>query len=148
MKRIIILLALAVVCCTACRYKEGPGISFVAPEYRITGNWNLERVFLNGTQITESNYLANTPSTYYIFEMDGIVDVLYWYENAMQSAVYGNWHFQNNCKQLVMDFKLRTQRYYYVADIKKLSKRELFYEYDDDYGNHWRLELACISRTN
>ena len=47
-----------------------------------------------------------------------------------------------------MDFKLKTQRYYYVADIKKLSKKELFYEYDDDYGNHWRLELACISRVN
>ena len=148
MKKIIILLALATVCCTACRYKEGPGISFVAPEYRMMGNWNLEKVFLNGEQITETEYLANVPRTYYIFELDGIVDVLYWYNNAMQSAVHGVWKFQNNCKELVMDFQLKTQKYYYVATIKKLSKKELIYEYDDDYGNHWRLEMICISRVN
>ena len=148
MKRIIILLALTVVCCTACRYKEGPGISFVAPEYRMMGTWNLEKVFLNGEQITETEYLANVPNTYYIFDLDGIVDVVFFYNNAMQSAVYGKWNFQNNCKELVMDFQLKTQKYYYVATIKKLSKKELIYEYDDIHGSHWRLELVCLSRVN
>ena len=148
MKRIIILLALAVVCCTACRYEEGPGISFVAPEYRMMGNWNLEKVFLNGEQITETEYLANVPNTYYIFDLDGIVDVIYLYNNAMQRAVYGRWHFQNNCKELVMDFQLKTQKYYYEATIKKLTKKELIYEYDDIHGDHWRLEMVCLSRVN
>jgi len=148
MKRIIILLAVAVVCCTACRYKEGPGISFVAPEYRMMGTWNLEKVFLNGEQITETEYLANIPNTQYMFDIDGMVDLMYWYNNSVSYAVYGRWKFQNNCKELVMDFQLKTQKYYYVATIKKLTKKELFYEYDDDYGNHWRLELACLSRVN
>lgn len=148
MKKTIIFLALAAVLCASCRYKEGPGISFVSPEYRITGNWNLEKVYLNGSQITQTEYLANVPNTYYMFEMDGIVDIMYWYGNAMESAIYGSWHFENKCRDLVMDFKLKNQRYYYVAEIRKLTKKELFYEYDDDYGNHWRLELACISRTN
>lgn len=148
MKRIIVLLALAMVFCTACRYKEGPGISFVAPEYRMMGTWDLEKVFLNGTQITETEYLANVPSTYYIFEIDGILDVKYLYNNAMQSAIHGEWKFKNNCKELVMDFQLKTQKYYYVATIMKLTKKELIYEYDDVRGGHWRLELICISRVN
>jgi hypothetical protein len=148
MKRIIILLAVAVVCCTACRYKEGPGISFVAPEYRMMGNWNLEKVFLNGEQITETPYLANVPNTYYIFDLDGVVDVRCYYNNAVQSAVYGRWGFKDNCKILVMDFQLKTQKYYYEASIKKLTKKELIYEYDDIHGDHWRLELICLSRVN
>ncbi len=148
MKRIIILLAVTVVCCTACRYEEGPGISFVAPEYRITGNWNLEKVFLNGTQITETSYLANNPNTYYLFNYDGPLDVVFYQNNAIQRASYGWWKFQDNCKELIMDFQLKTQKYYYVARIKKLSKSDLIYEYDDAYGNHWRLELVCVSRSN
>ena len=148
MKKTVFFLALTAVLCAGCRYKEGPGISFVAPEYRMMGNWNLERVFLNGEQITETEYLANVPNTYYRFDLDGIVDVMYFYNNAMQSAVYGRWKFQNNCKELVMDIQLKTQKYYYVATIKKLTKKELFYEYDDTFGNHWRLELACLSRVN
>ena len=148
MKRTFVLLALVAVILTGCRYKEGPGISFVAPEYRMMGTWNLEKVFLNGTQITETEDLANVPNTYYTFDLDGIVDVIYFSNNTMNSAVYGRWHFQNNCKELVMDFQLKTQRYYYEAVIKKLTKRELFYEYDDLHGDHWRLEMACISRVN
>lgn len=148
MKKAIFFLALTAVLCAGCRYKEGPGISFVAPEYRMMGTWNLERVFLNGEQITETEYLANVPHTYYIFDLDGILDVNYVYNGTMSSAVHGLWHFQNNCKELVMDFQLKTQKYYYVATIKKLSKKELFYEYDDTHGNHWRLEMACISRVN
>lgn len=148
MKRTIIFLALVAVLCAGCRYKEGPGISFVAPEYRMMGNWNLEKVFLNGEQITETTFLANKPNTYYLFELDGILDVVYVYNNAIQRAVYARWGFQNDCKELVMDFQLKTQKYYYVATIKKLTKRELFYEYDDERGNHWRLEMACLSRNN
>ena len=148
MKRLVVFFALATVLCAGCRYKEGPGISFVSPEYRIMGNWNLEKVFLNGAQITETPYLANVPGTYYMFDLDGIVDVMYWYNNAVNYAVYGRWNFKNNCKDLEMDFQLKTQKYYYVASIKKLTKKELIYEYDDDYGNHWRMELVCISRVN
>ena len=148
MKRIIIMLAVAMVCCTACRYEEGPGISFISPEYRIMGNWNLEKVFLNGSQISETNYLANNPNTYYLFEYDGVFDLLVYSNNAIHRAAYGSWRFQNNCKELIMDFQVKTQKYYYVARIKKLSKKELIYEYDDAYGDHWRLELACISRVN
>ena len=47
MKKTIFFLALAAVLCSSCRYKEGPGISFVSPEYRIAGNWNLEKVYLD-----------------------------------------------------------------------------------------------------
>ena len=148
MKKIIILLTVVVVCCTACRYEEGPGISFVSPDYRIMGNWNLEKVFLNGQQISETTFLANVPNTYYMFDLDGILDVVCYYNGAIQYASYGTWRFQDNCKELVMDFQLNTQKYYYVARIKKLTKKELFYEYNDDYGNHWRLELACVSRVN
>ena len=147
MKKIIILLAVAVVCCTACRYEEGPGISFVAPEYRIVGNWIVEKVFLNGDQISEPESIANKPGNYYLFYDDGIMQVNTLNEGTIRYSYYGYWRFQNNSKEVVIDFNLMNQKYYYVATIKKLTKKEMFYEYDDTRGNHWRLELTCISRT-
>lgn len=148
MKKIVMFLMLAALFCTACRYEEGPGISFVAPEERIIANWMVDRVYKNGELVTESDRIANRPGNLYKIYYQRILDVYTFYNDEIRNSNYGDWGFEDNYKKLVMNFKIVNQRYYYVARIKRLTQHELYYEYDDEYGNHWRMELICNSRRN
>lgn len=148
MKKVISILLLTVVCCTSCRYNEGPGISFISPEYRIVANWTLDKVYLNNEAVEEPDCVANRPSNYYQFYSDGVMEVLTFYNNTIRRSNSGFWSFQDNCKSIAVDFSLINKRYSYVARIKYLSKQQLIYEYDDENGDHWRLEFNCYSRTN
>lgn len=148
MKKFVFLLVLSSLFLSSCRYEEEPGISFLEPEYRIVGDWVLDHVYLNGVLVTESDFLANRPGNYYLIYYDGVLQVNTFYNNTIRYSNYGYWHFENNAKNLVLEFNLINHKYYYVARIKRLTKYELFYEYDDEYGNHWRLEMACINRRN
>ncbi|MCQ2272496.1 MAG: hypothetical protein MJZ72_06905 [Bacteroidales bacterium] len=148
MKKIITLLLLTVVCCTSCRYEEGPGISFTAPEYRIIANWTLDKVYMNNNRIEETSTIANRPTNYYQFYNDGVMEVLTFYNNTIRYSNYGFWSFQDNCKSLAIDFNLINKKYTYIARLKYLSKQQMIYEYDDESGNHWRLEFSCYSRVN
>lgn len=148
MKKFLSLIILMALLCSGCRYPEGPGISFIDPEYRIIGNWVLEEVSVNDEPVENSDFLANRPGNYYIISSDYVMSVSLFYNNVIRYSYYGSWHFQNNCKELIMDFSLINQKYYYVATLKKLTKKEMIYEYDDAVGNHWRLHFYCISRVN
>ena len=50
--------------------------------------------------------------------------------------------FQKKFKILEMEFTLLGYHYYYQAEIKRLTKNYLIYEYDDPEGNHWRIEMG------
>lgn len=142
------VLIIAACLCGACRYPEGPGISFINPEYRIIGNWNLEKVWLNGEEISTTDEVANRPTNYYIFSSDYMLTINTYYNNAIRYSNYGSWQFKNNYKDVAIEFSLLNKKTYYVASIKKLTKKEMIYEYDDEKGNHWRLYLVCLSRVN
>lgn len=146
--RFFLVLILASCLCGACRYPEGPGISFIDPEYRIIGNWNLEKVWLNGEEITTTDVIPNRVNNYYMFSSDYILTIYTYYNNAIHYSNYGNWGFKNNCKILAVEYSMMNRKYYYEASVKKLTKKEMIYEYDDEKGNHWRLYLVCLSRTN
>ncbi|MEG1556710.1 MAG: hypothetical protein RR356_08315 [Bacteroidales bacterium] len=146
MKKIITLLIFVLFLTGACRYEEGPGISLHSPSYRIIGTWQLIHVYLNGEEITKTEYTANVPGNYYYFYSDAILSVATFYNGMTNYSYYGKWKFQNKDKELIIDLSLISKKYYYVATIKKLSRTELCYEYDDAAGNHWRLEMN--SRSN
>ena len=44
------------------------------------------------------------------------------------------------------DYTFFGKHYHFSADVKRLSRREFFFEFDDEDGDHWRLEL--FSRSN
>lgn len=141
MKKTTIIFALAAIILSGCRYKEGPFISFTAPEKRIVSTWSLQNVYKNGEKITTSEYAALNPGCAYAFHAYGPL-VVYAYANGeLRESYTGTWQFTNNKKDVHVKFFLIDLQYEYTASIKKLSKTEFIYEYDDSHGDHWRLQM-------
>ena len=49
-------------------------------------------------------------------------------------------------KTVEMQYTLMGNNYKFLADVDKLTRKEFFIEFDDQHGDHWRLEL--FSRSN
>ena len=132
--------ALAVTSC----YDEGG--SRTNYDYRIIRTWQLTHTYLNGTEIDSTNtttYYANTPGTYYYFYADYVLGVMAYHNGMVRQSTAGFWYFpENDPDHLVLEFSLLGKNYKYTATVKKLTHKELFFEYDDQNGNHWRLELS------
>lgn len=148
-KKIVVylLLAMMAVCAVGCRYDEGPWLSFRQPEDRIVGYWKLADVYKNGNDIDSTGILPFNPGSYYAFFTERMLSVsalsadsTIWYE-----SVNGAWEFSNKEKDVEILFILKNKKYRYVAEIKKLTRNELIYEFNDDHGDHWRFEFDSRS---
>ena len=146
MKKIFPVLILAALFLNACRYEE-PVFSLHSPEYRLIGYWSLQTIYKNDVIIDSVELHANAVGNYYAFFYDGPFAVTAYIDGVLTESVKGSWSFQNNYKQLNLDFVLKNHHYVYTADIIKLSMRELKYEYEDEDGNIWRLEFYSRSHT-
>lgn len=148
-----VILGLLVITGVSCRYPQ-PVFSLHKPEYRIIGSWQITHTYLNGTEIDSTNselvnetgYRANIPGCYYYIYADYMLQVMAYYNGDIRYSSAGNWHFQNDYKDLVLNFTILGKRYQYTAAIQKLSRKELIYKYEDEDGNHW--EIWMNSRSN
>lgn len=146
------LLGLIVFGLSACRYPE-PSPSIHTPEYRIIGSWKVHSTYFNGTPLDSTNInvldstglYANNPGTYYYIYADHILNVMAYHNGDFRQSTFSTWVLLNKNTQLALDFTILGRRYSYTADITKLTRKELNYEYDDEDGNHWRLELQSAS---
>lgn len=146
MKRSNILFALAFVLLSVVSvscYDEGGSRSNY--DYRIIRSWQLTHCYLNGTEIDSTNtttYYANDPGSYYYIYADHVLNVMTYHNGLVRQSTAGFWYFpEKDPDHLVMEFSLLGKNYKYTAVVKKLTHKELFYEYDDANGNHWRLEM-------
>ncbi len=130
---------------TACRYDEGPFLSFYSPTQRLVNTWSLQKAFCNGEQISNSDDLALQLGTFYAFHAYGPLVVTTYYNDMMRESYSGSWKFIENDKKLKIQFQLIDNSYNYTANIKKLSRTDLIYEYSDNNGNNWRLVLYAQS---
>jgi len=125
-------------------YEEGG--SRTNYDYRIIRTWQLSHCYLNGTEIDSTNtttYYANIPGAYYYFYADYVLAVMTYHNGLIRQSTAGYWHFpENDPDHLIIEFTLLGKNYRYTADVKKLTHKELIYEYDDSHDNHWRLELS------
>ncbi|MBP5710192.1 MAG: hypothetical protein J6W84_04375 [Bacteroidales bacterium] len=140
MKRFL-LFVFTVVLLSGCRYKEGPFLSFTSPDKRIVATWSLQNVYRNGEKITTSEYAALKPGCAYAFHAYGPLVVSAYVNGEIRESYTGTWQFANNKKEVIVKFFLVDRQYEYTAVIKKLSKTEFIYEYDDSKGEHWRLQM-------
>lgn len=146
------ILGLLVITGVSCRYPQ-PVFSLHKPEYRIIGSWQITHTYLNGTEIDSTNveilygtgYRANVPGAYYYIYADYVLQVMTSYNGEIRYSSAGNWYFQNDFKDLVLQFSILGKRYNYTAAIQKLSRKELIYEYDDEMGNHWKIHMNSRS---
>lgn len=137
----------SVILLTGCRFTEGPFISFNDCDTRITGYWQLGNSYCNGVAIDRTtNMDVNRPGSYYAFFGEGTLSVTALHNGITRESPAGNWFFANKKRnKLDIYFMFMAKEYHYVADIKKLTLKQLIYEYDDIDGNHWRLEFYTRS---
>lgn len=110
-------------------------------EERIIGTWQITHCYLNGTEVDSTAYHANNVRNLYFIYADHVMSVNTSYNGQIRQSTSGFWDITCRNKKLSFDFTLLGRKYSYVADIEKLTRRELFYEYNDDDGNHWRLMM-------
>lgn len=139
---IILLLATLSILSISCYQGGGAtGGNINNPEYRIVGTWQITHTYLNGEEIDSTGYHANKPSTFYYFYPDHPLQVMGYHNNEVRYSTTGFWYFSNKNKNLDITFSFLGNRYRYSAEIYKLTRRELIYDYVDERGNHWRLHL-------
>ena len=144
---IILAMGLFALAFTSCNpYPEGPLFGLHTPEYRIIGTWQVSHTYLNGEEVDSTDYNANNPGAFYYFYADHVLMVAASYNGLVRESGFASYRLSDDNKQLLIDFTL-ARRYSYVADIKRLTRKELSYEYDDEFGNHWRIEMFSRSST-
>lgn len=127
--------------CTSC-YDESAKIN---PEYRIIGAWHLSHTYLNGESTDTASYLAFRPGTYFDIYADHILNVMVYHNGQIRESTFSTWQLLNNNDNLALDFSVLGRHYQFTATIKKLTRKELIFEYDDAEQNHWRLEFYSRS---
>lgn len=151
MKKIskLILLVAAVVsavCLSSCEnYPEGAP-SFYSSEYRIVNSWQVSHTYLNGVEIDSTDYIGYAPKTYYYIYADHVMAVMAYYDGQIRESSFATWVIDPKKKTVKFDFTFFGKHYNFTADVMRLSKKEFFFEFDDEDGDHWRLEL--FSRSN
>ena len=111
------------------------------PEYRIVKPWQITHTHLNGEEITETDYYANRPGTFYYIYADCVLCVMTSYNGQIRESTSGYWILRNRNKSIEMNFTLLGYHYTYLANLQKLTKRELIYDYTDPEGNHWEIHM-------
>jgi len=147
MKRLVIVCVALCLIFSGCKYDEGPFITIREAETRLVGVWELVNVYKNGDKIITTDISANKPGTYYYIYFDYILSVTAIVNGNVRSSNQGFWKFENNEKELLIQFQLPGETYAYQAEIKKLTMSELRYEYTDEDGNIWRFEMYSRSHT-
>ena len=116
------------------------------PELRIVGVWELQNVIKNGTTYTkleDIDHIGNKPTNYYNFGFGGnlVVNTYDSIDEVYAASVTGYWLLSNKNKDLEVSYTISHKNFRYVANIIKLSKKELKYEYTDNNNDKWELQF-------
>lgn len=143
--KIIIVAVMAAVALSSCEnYPEGVP-SFYSSEYRIVGIWQVAHTYLNGEEIDSTNYMGYAPTTYYYIYADHVMSLTGIRNGEIRQSSFATYILDAKKKTISFNYTFFGKRYDFTADIKRLSRKEFFIEFDDEYGDHWRLELFSRS---
>ena len=143
---LMLIMAAAAIGFTSCEnYPEGAP-SFYSSEYRIVGSWQVSHTYLNGVEIDSTEHIAYAPRTYYNIYADHVMELMAMYDGQVRESSFATWVIRPKEKTVEFNFTFFGEQYHFTADVKRLAKKEFFFEFDDENGDHWRLEL--FSRSN
>lgn len=135
----ILLVAAISVTLTACD-------ELFSMEYKIVGSWQVSHTYLNGEEIDSTDYAGYAVGTYYYIYADHVMEVKAYRNGEWRTSTFATYIIDPKEKTVEMEYTLMGYNYKILADVEKLSRREFFIEFDDQHGDHWRLEL--FSRSN
>ncbi len=135
---IVLLVAALSVTLTACD-------ELFSMEYKIVGMWQVSHTYLNGEEIDSTNYAGYNVGTYYYIYADHVMEVRGYRNGEWRSSTFATYVVDQKAKTVEMQYTLMGNNYKFLADIDKLTKKEFFIEFDDQHGDHWRLEMFTRS---
>lgn len=147
MKRLKIFIAviMAAIAFASCEnYPEGVP-SFYSSEYRIVGSWQVSHTYLNGVEIDSTDYIGYAPTTFYYMYADHVMSLTGIRNGQLRQSSFATYILDPKAKTISFDYTFFGKHYVFTADIMRLSRKEFFFEFDDEYGDHWRLELFSRS---
>ena len=68
------------------------------------------------------------------------------YNGEYRESSFATWVVDEKKKTVNFQYTFFGKEYDFTADILKLSKSEFLIEFDDEKGNHWKLQM--FSRSN
>ena len=143
--QIIIVAVLAAIAFSSCEnYPEGVP-SFYSSEYRIVGSWQVAHTYLNGVEIDSTEYIGYAPTTFYYMYADHVMSLTGIYNGQLRQSSFATYILDPKAKTIKFDYTFFGKHYDFTADIRRLSRKEFFIEFDDEYGDHWRLEMFSRS---
>lgn len=114
-------------------------------EYKIVGSWQVAHTYLNGEAVDSCEYIGYSPGTYYYLYADHVMSVRTYYNGEYRESTFGTYILDQKAKTLEINYSIYGRRYHFIADIDRLTKKDLFIEFTDQYGDHWRLEMFTRS---
>lgn len=126
-------------------YPEGAP-SFYSSEYRIVGSWQVAHTYLNGVEIDSTDIVSYTPGTFYYMYADHVMSLTGIFNGELRQSSFGTYILDPKAKTISFNYTFFGYHYDFTANVMRLTRKEFFIEFDDEYGDHWRLEL--FSRSN
>lgn len=127
MRNLVIILLLATTLGACKKYEEGPYVSFLPREERISNIWQIEKVSLNGEDITD-DYKDNFPELVYEFNENGTARRSFKVLGVTINQT-GEWRLQSDDEELNINLSDPIAEYNYIWIIKKLTQKELWVRY-------------------
>ena len=115
-------------------------------EYRIVGIWQVSHTYLNDVEIDSTEYIGYAPQTYYYIYADHVMSVMARYDGEYRESSFAMWVADQKKKTLNFQYTFFGREYDFTAKILKLNRNELTIEFDDEKGNHWKLQMFSRSR--
>ncbi len=114
-------------------------------EYKIVGAWQVAHTYRNGEAVDSAEYFGYSPSTFYYMYADHVMSVRAYYNGEYRESTFGTYILDQKSKTVEIKYSLYGRKYHFIANIDRLTKKEFFIEFDDQYGDHWRLEMFTRS---
>ena len=115
-------------------------------EYKIVGSWQIAHTYLNEEEIDSTDYVGYAPTTFYYMYADHVMSLTGVHNGEIRQSSFATYIVDQKAKTVSFDYTFFGKRYQFVADIKKLARKEFIIEFNDENGDHWRLEM--FSRSN
>ena len=109
------------------------------------GSWQVAHTYLNGVEIDSTEYIGYAPTTFYYMYADHVMSLTGIYNGQLRQSSFATYILDPKAKTIKFDYTFFGKHYDFTADIRRLSRKEFFIEFDDEYGDHWRLEMFSRS---
>ena len=141
---VIILVSAMALSCAAC-FPEGG--SLLEPDYRIVNLWSVSHAYCDQVEVDSTTfdmddiyYQGFMPSTLYYIYADHVMNIHCYYHGQIRQSTFSTWVIDKSEKTLTLDYTLLGRHYSFTADLRKLTRREMVIEFNDE-GRQWRLVL-------